>query len=438
MSPNFFLVAVFLLLGILNPAKGNLADLFIGFFIFGFCTHSVLNRYNNRLIVSLFLVFASWVIFDYIKGFAFIVIFASLAGIFLALFLEKLKYAQKLTIWILIGVFLIDASLISKELREFLRRDLPQYTYNNDPSVFLRTYQLMEHDIGYYESFKTAMLGRFDNQIFPQDIWGWRLPTLFLIWKLIPGKYGLSIYILFVTLASLILLTAFNIGKKYLGFPLGLLSSYLIFPYLHYGARDQMFLETEWWSVFLFIFGLYFLLENKNIWAMLFFTLTVLIRELYVLPLGLMMVYSLFRERKLLPIFVIPLFSFSILFIYHAYRVNYYIPSRETIIALRTVSDGLLFVQQTLSFASWEYLLFDVRPFSVLLLTATIGCLFLIKTKYKLDGKILLIAYLPFPIAFLRFGTLPYNDYWGILYVPLTIISAPMILGFIKRKNTNA
>jgi NADH:ubiquinone oxidoreductase subunit H len=52
----------------------------------------------------------------------------------------------------------------------------------------------------------------------------------------------------------------------------------------------------------------------------------------------------------------------------------------------------------------------------------------------KKEGLFWLLSFLPFPIAFLRFGTVPYNDYWGVIYVPIAIILAPLSLLAIKRQ----
>lgn len=386
------LVAIFLIMGITNPIKTNNTDIVISSLVF---------------------------------------VLASLCAI--SFFKQKLFPAQlllkKTAMWILITLFIVDAVLISSELRKFLTHENP---YNNDPGVLLSTYRSMEKGIDYYDSYQAAQLGRFAQSIIPGDIWGWRLPTIFYIWKFLPGESGLSIYFLYLLAASVTLFISYDLTKRFLGPFLAFLSPYLLFPYLHFAARDQMLLETEWWAVFLFIASIYFLLKKKLFLATIFFSLTVLVRELFVLPVGLMFLYCIFKQRKLAPVFLIPSLAFLVLFTYHIWRVNDYIDATGTLLNARTVPNGFFFLQQTFAFVSWEYLLFKIRPFIILTTLATLGCLILIRRKY-FEGTILLLSFLPFPLAFLRFGTVPYNDYWGIVYVPMAIILSPLGLLVLKQ-----
>lgn len=376
---------VFLLLGILNHVRGNFIDLVIGIFVFGFVSFVTLYKY---------------------------------------VFLERIA------IWVLIGCFLVSAWVTGAGVREFLARDLPLYTYNNDPGVFLKTYLLTEQNTDYYEAYKTAQLGRFAQPTVPRDIWGFRLPTLTFIWKILPGTNGLAIYYFFLGLSSLTLLVAHKIGSRYLGSFLGLLSPYLLFNYFHFAARDQMFLETEWWSVCVFIVGMYCLVVDKKFWAVVLLSLTVLIREVYILPIGFMLAYAVFLKRRLIGTLAIPLVAFVFLYYFHISAVSAYINSWGTLLSPRVISNGTLLIQQTLAFASWEYLLYSLRPFLIVLVAAVVGCGLLLRTEKKDEAVLWLLAFVPFPIAFLRFGSVPYNDYWGIMYVPLSLILAPVLLRF--------
>lgn len=423
----------FLLFGLLNPASGNKLDTFLGFFLFVFCAYTVLNQ-NRRSWLAATLAF-SWFIFYQTRGFSLAPVWGLVDGLALGLLLDKFKILAKLAIWVLIGTFLLAALATGGELRKFLGSDLVIGTYNNDPGILFKTYLLMEQDTDYYDAFKTAQLGRFGLQIVSGDVWGWRMPTIFYIWKLVPGSGGLSIHFLYLVLASILLFAAFKIGQRYLDFPISILPSYLIFPYLHFGARDQMFLETEWWSMFLFILGIYFLITSRLFWATCLLSLTVLVREVYILPIGLLFIFTIVKNRRLAPVFLIALGAFLIFFLYHIYRVNFYIDAWDTLFSPRTIENGLFFVQQTLAFASWEYFFFWLRPFTIFLAASIVGCWFLIKKGRKEEGIIWLLAVLPFPISFLRFGSMPYNDYWGIIYVPLIIILAPVVLGFFKNIN---
>lgn len=379
-------ILALLLLGILNPVLGNRVDEAVGILVF---------------------VIGALVTF-FLKSFA------------------------KIALIFLILVYLANSWFISGDLRFFLTHDLP---YNNDPGVILATYKSVENGRDYYESYKQAQLGRFSQSIIPGDIWGWRLPTIFYIWKILPGQ-ALSIYFLYLILAAIVLYLAFQITRQFLPGRLALLSSYLLFPYLHFAAHDQMVLETEWWGTLFFAVAIYLLIKKKLFLATLFLSLTLLTRELFILPVGLMLAYSLLKDRKLAIVFLIPLAAFLILFVYHVFRVNDYIDATGTLLTARTVPSGLYFLQQTLAFASWEYLAYTFRPFLIFTIAATAGCFYLYLKKKAKQSIILLLSFLPFPLAFLKFGTVPYNDYWGIVYVPMALILSPLLLLIVNRDNS--
>jgi len=397
LTMNLYYPSIFLLLlfGILNPVGGNKIDFFVGYFLF-FLTAFYIFLPNN---------------FDKLRRYA---------------------------IWVVLASFIVSSFATSDDLRGMLGRDLPLYTYNNDPGVMLETYQLMENGTGYYDAFAFSQKGRFGMQIVPADIWGWRLPTLFEIWKVLPGKSGLNIYLLYLVLACSFFYCSYLLSRRYLPEKLATIPSYLVFPYLHFAARDQMLLETEWWSVIVFFIAVFFTIRRRFVLATLLFSLTVMIREVYILPLGLMFIYSIMKRRDLIPVFLIPLFAFWVIFLFHIGFVSRYIDVWGTIFSPRVIANGFFFVQQTLAFASWEYLLFAFRPFWWFLVAALAGCWLIYKRFDKTEAWLLLLSFLPFPIAFLKFGTVPYNDYWGIMYMPIVLVLAPIALGNLTKQSTKA
>lgn len=437
-------VSIFLLLGITNPVMGNLIDIAISGFVFGLTTYYVLGFFNklpkghkNFLITSVVLLVTSWTLMSKLKGFEPVYIYSSLLGYLIAALAQKLKILEKSAIWTLVMVFLLNSLAISSDLRTWLSLDIP---YNNDPGLFLETYRQVENGTDYYEAFKNALLGRFDQSLIPQDVWSWRLPTIFYFWKFLPGN-SLSIYFLYLFTSAAVLFTATSLAKKFLDPHLAFLSAYLIFPYLHFGSRDQMFLVTEWWAAFLFIFAIFSLIKNKQSFsankifpAAVFLSLTLMIREMFILPVSLLLIYSIVKDKKLIPVFLIPIFLFLSLLAYHVFRASDYIDAASTLFSARTVPNGFFFLQQTLAFASWEYALYFIRPFVIMTIAASVGGFYLLKDKKAREAIILLVGFLPFPIAFLRFGTVPYNDYWGIVYVPTAIILSPLFLRVLLKK----
>lgn len=408
-----------LILGLINPVSGNTVDLFLGFFIFGFAAGIAIPSW----VLALGLAVATGTI-----GGNPLTILGAVVGWVLAQVLVKFRLVGKVSLLVLVVTFLVTSFATNRELVAYLSRDLPLYTYNNDPGVLYKTYLLLSGDMNYYDAYRTAQLGRFEQPLVPGDIWGWRLPTIFFLWRLLPGTSGISIYILYLALAACVLYVAYLIAVRYLGSRLGILAPYLLFPYLHFGARDQMFLETEWWGVFLFIIGLFFLIGGRYFWAIVFLSLTVLVREVYVLPLVLMFTFALIKRRGMLAVFAIPLSAFGVLYLFHIIWTSYYIDAWGTLKSARVLESGWFFVQQTLAFASWEYLFFNFRPFLIFLVLAAFGLISLYMRRSKEEAIIWALAALSFPLSFLRFGTVPYNDYWGIIYVPLVLILAPLAL----------
>lgn len=427
----YYLFALSLMLfGILNPVAGSKIDSFAGFFVLGLVAVAA---FKNSKIFLFILSLASVVFYTVIKGLDFTIVYGLVAGSGLSFLAERFK-AEKLRILVLIIVFLASSFATSSALRTKLTRDLPLYTYNNDEGAFLKTYKMMKGNVGYYDAYRVAFMGKFGGHAIPGDVWGWRMPTIFEIWKIIPGN-GIGIYILYLALASGVIYASYLVGKRYLGSALALLPAYLIFPYLHFAARDEILLLTEWWSVGFFFLGLYFFVARKYFFSILFLALTVLIREVYIMPLGLMFLYFALRFKREAVVFLIPLISFLVLLFYHVLSLSSYIEAWHTLLGARIVSSGVFFVEQTLSFGSWEYLFFAARPFILFLILAAVGCWYIYGSGKKDDAWVWLLSFLSFPVAFLRFGAVPYNDYWGIMYMPIVLILASISLGnFLSKK----
>jgi hypothetical protein len=423
---NLYYLFAFLLLvlGILNPAGGSRIDSLIGFFVVGLVSVSV---FKNRRVFLLLLALASFVSYAKVKGFDLTIVYGLLLGFGLSFLLEKFK-AEKFRVLVLVMAFLTSSVVTSSNLRATLTRDLPLYTYNNDEGAFLKTYKMMKGGVPYYDAYRVAFMGKFANHTVPGDVWGWRMPTIFEMWKIIPGS-GIGIYILYLALSSGMIYASYLVGKRYLGSTLALLPAYLVFPYLHFAARDEIVLLTEWWSVAFFFLGLYLFVARKYFLAILFLALTVLIREIYIMPLGLMFLYFALKLKREAVVFLIPLVAFLVLLFYHVLSLGSYIDAWHSLFSARIVSSGIFFVEQTLSFGSWEYLLFGARPFVLFLVLALSGCWYMYRAGRKDEAWIWALAFLPFPVAFMKFGAVPYNDYWGIMYMPIVLILAPIALG---------
>lgn len=314
-----------------------------------------------------------------------------------------------------------------------LSRDLPLFTYNNDEMAYLKVVKLMKRNIEYYDASRIAFMGKFGSHVVAGDVWGWRLPTIFEIWRFIPGS-GIGIYLLYLTLACGMLYSAFFIGKRYLGENMAILPAYLLFPYLHFAARDQILLLTEWWAMPFVIFALLFFVKKRNFLAILALSLAVLIREVYIVPIFLIFAFYASRFNKKAIIFLIPLVSFLTIYLYHIVALSSYIDSWHMIFSTRTVSSGTSFLNETLAFGSWEYVFYKYRVFLIFLVLAVLALFYIYRRISREEAIIWLISALSLPVLFVKFGVGPYHDYWGIMYMPIVLILAPIATGnFIQK-----
>ncbi|GEM_PF-6592350 len=422
---------VFLIIGIVNPVGQHALDFGFSTFFVSFIAFIVAKK--NKMVFSLLVVIVSLLLFFVSKHLNIYSFIGSVLGILVAFLLEKRKLVKNYALFILIFVFAMNSFIIGANIRNFLRTDLYTFAYNNDQGMFLKTFFGMTQGKGYYESYKTAVSGKFKSSTVPKDIWSWRFPGIFLIWQVLPGKEAVFIYWLFLVLVISFLYFASKLTGIFLGERLGLLSAYISIPYFHFALRDETLLLTEWWSTLLFIVALYLLILKKNILSAFFLSLVVLIRELYILQITFYWLYFFMKKRSLLPLFSIPVIAFLIMFVLHAHFLNSFIDSWQSVFVVRNSSQGILRLQEMFAFASWDYLLFFVKPFYLLFLFALMGSFSLIIKKITREkGTLLILSFSIFPIFSLKFGAGPYHDYWGIFFVPIAIALSPLYILFLK------
>ena|SRR3989344_352277 len=425
------LLFFFILIGAPNLDSHNIV---VSIFILLMISFTSFIIFKNKLFLFLVLI-TILAFYTFLKGFSTYFALGIFSGLFLAYFLESIGLIKKTAIFVIISTFIVISWFSSIGLRTVLSSDLSTFSYNNDQGAFLKTYYYMNQNLSYYNSFAKAMTGKFSHPNLPSDIWSWRLPTIFVIWKLLPTSSGMFIYISYLTLASSVIFVSYLIGERYMLFPYSVLPPYLIFAYLIFGAKSHDFLLTELWGLFPFLIGMYLVISKRLFYAIIFISLAVLIREIYILPIALMLVYAALKKRRLIFALAIPLFFFCTLFFFHLKFAGSYIDSIGTVFNLRMVHNGFYFIQQTLSFGSGSYLFFPLRPFVLLSPLALLGCYYVYKRNKNDEAVLWLLSFLPFPLAFLKFGNTPFNDYWGIFYVPTFLILAPLALGLTFKKN---
>jgi len=363
-----------------------------------------------------------------------VILFVYVFFVVYRVFLKNTKHKFIIILPILVA-FLITSIINSSDLRDFLSVNPREHEYTYDMGLYLKTYYLMKDGAwNYYQAHANAFN---DHAVFglgnlPTDVWGWRLPTLFYLWSIIPISNGVVIWWMFIGFCLLTFLAVYEITRLTLSKEksyLAILAPYLFFPYLHFAARDWTMLQVEWWAVMIMIWGIYFYLKKKKLWSIVFFSLAMITRELLLIPfLILVFLAWLFKKREL-KYFLIPVIVFIIFLIGHTLFVS------QQVILIKGLSkyhfrlhgDGKSLLLTTLAFGSWEYLFYNLRLFTLMLGLVVIG--FLRQITWR---KTVVTASLILPLSYLLIGTSQWNHVWGVLYVPFIFLGLPWLINNFK------
>jgi hypothetical protein len=121
--------------------------------------------------------------------------------------------------------------------------------------------------------------------------------------------------------------------------------------------------------------------------------------------------------------FLIPILVSIISITLHAVLVSKTVGIAANFISPRVHQLTKQIVLPTFAFGSWEYYWYFLRLFIV---SYCIGLVALLKGWQR--ERITLLASFFFPISFFILGSSVYNDYWGIFYVPVVLMSVPLIV----------
>ena len=348
-------------------------------------------------------------------------------GLYITVVVFSSKRFKFNSIWFVIPIiilFLISSIINGRQVRAYLIREPVAETYRTDMDDFLKTYYLMKNGRDYYSAFKQAVIQNAFKTTVSNNLWSWRLPTIFYIWQLFPS--AIFLYAGFLLLCSFALLTSLFIGQELLPSKynyLGILAPYLLYSYLHFAARDSTLLQTEWWGMFCLLFGMFFWFKKNFSLAVLFITLTVLVRELFIVPLLIMTIIA-FKQKQNWRALAVPGIILVLFMLLHFFWVARQIPITPSLFVLRTHTFNKQIILPTLAFASWEYIWNRLRIFIIFFGLGLVGILF----KRKQAGW-LWLSFFIFPLSFLFIGSSVYNDYWGILYMPFVILAVPSFVG---------
>lgn len=396
----------------------------------------VLNRYK------LVILFLSILTFDLImhittKNYYFILVSAIcilLSFIATNIFLRNTRKF----IVIVLGLMIIGLGLVQlsegKALRERFGVE-PSPPYNSDMITYVAVVYSLKKGDDFYEALSKASQIQLDGRN-QSEIWGWKQPMLFYLWKIFPSN-GNSIVYLGVVMFSATLLAVYFIGRRFLS-PVGaLLCPYIVWPYFTFPLIEQTIAQVEWWALGSFVIGISLILHKRFWFAGIMFAVCLGIRELFAIPILFIVLADLIRKdlrqtiKLILPtlLVLLPYYLFV-----HIPSISKYVDVQSLISnsSRQNIPAGWMYIRPTLSYNSWSYALQDLRPFLLLLVFNSIIFIIRIISKRTYLDLMILASFLVFFLASLKIGTVDlWHDYWGIYYVPMLLSATPISLNYL-------
>lgn len=423
----------FALFGLLNPqSKFDILQIFLFTFLISHLLYSQQKRNRALLTIWTLTLFAAlFSYFVYLPEYSTLASLFALAGVIYFFILKRvIKSLNKIFIVHLIIFFLVSSFINSHSIRSIIAEEPAPKSYFNDYLGFLRNFYLVEKGYGYYDGLVIVHTEDGRSSTIPQKVWNWRLPTYAYFWKIFPGTGGLSVYFFFLVLSTLALYFAYRIGRVFLNPYQAILVPYILLPYFHFAARDLSFLAMEWWALSFLIFAVFFYLKNRLFLTFISTTITLLLRELFLIPIVIFMILSIFSKGyKKATVFFSSIANFLTFLGLHYQNVTTFIPRKLESFQPDVQAFDLYIFQQTLSYGSIDYLFFRFRLFLISLVLAVLLLAISIYRR-RISANLLLVplTVLSMTIFTLKFGTKD-ADYWGVTYVPLLLISL-VILAF--------
>jgi hypothetical protein len=167
------------------------------------------------------------------------------------------------------------------------------------------------------------------------------------------------------------------------------------------------------------------------------FVMSLLIRNLFVIPWLAVFLISLFeREKK----FLVSLGASGIIF-----AISFFLHYRNIVTSIPATVPGMGNLAQGSVNHLWHTLGFGAvllsRPVFILGLVFVMFIISIVVLRRDYPGRILLASALVLPIVFTRIGPDTYRDYWGITYMPILMMCAcyflPAFEKFIVKNSEN-
>jgi hypothetical protein len=351
---------------------------------------------------------------------------------------------KKIIKFFIAALFLTFCLFKTNQIREIvgifqsLKKEINLTTHTNDERTYLKIFYLMKKGLNYYQANYLAFQANLETEatVWTKDVWGWRLPFVFYFWKTL-AKNGGEIMLLFCLFSLIFLFCAYLLAKKFVPKKLALFAPGILFPYFLNALISGSFLFISWWALFFFTFGLTFFFYRRHRWATIFFTLAVISRELFLIPLGSMFLIALIYKKNK-SVFSLPLIIFLFVIAFHYHQVSQFV-SLENPWGIQKrfmlFNKGLLL--SSLAFSTNNYLFVSLRPSLIWIIFSLLGLGYLVfKTNRQNNALIALSSFLPFFLSLPFIGQTVWQDYWGIIYVPLAGIFSLSVFTLFKQSRS--
>lgn len=316
-----------------------------------------------------------------------------------------------------------------------------------DRDYFLRVFYDMQDGTPYYEAYikvyRADPLGEFR---LPNGVPGYRLPTLFYLWLLLPAD-GAAIPWAFLGFATLAVCSAFAIGAQ-LGPPrVAVLGALMVATAYLSIATSSFVVFVDGWAMAITLAGLALFIASvrtasaKLLWAAMFvMLLAAVFREILIYPMllaaaSVAMLPKGQRLKQLWP-WLAGFGIFGVIYAAHALAVGGRVDQAGTVGfwmhgGFAHLAATLRFFEQLYAGAPWFV--------PLLVLAGLAGAVAMVSSQRRLGMFLLAVIAVPL-VAFLFFGgagrdliTGSVAGYWGMLVVPIALAMAPVAIGWALR-----
>jgi hypothetical protein len=318
-------------------------------------------------------------------------------------------------------------------------------TYQYDDQVYRRTYYLLHQDRPYYEAFNEAWLQQQNKPAAPNSVMGYRLPTYYALWRLLPSEVFSLVY-LFLAFCTVGVIASASIAGQLVGARFAPLAACAMAAYSMSVGITASVTYIDLPSMCIALAGIALLIRakltesRKALWAAIaVLTLAALTREIlaYFLVLGALTALLEVPEKRLKAAapWGAGLGVFFLGYAMHAAAVWGYLSDSSKISYLRGNLDFAIKAITTYSFAM------NGQGVAISLIFA-LGVAGAVASHRRLGRTLawMFTVALVLPIlAMVRFGNIAIApdgtqvNYWGMLVVPLALALWPSWVLLLKR-----